>query len=44
MKKTYIEPYMEVMTLNYEGVLASSFLGESFMGEDTKEEEVIEGD
>lgn len=44
MKKTYIEPYMEVMTLNYGVVLAGSFLGKDFMGEDTKEEDVIEGD
>lgn len=44
MKKTYIEPYMEVMTLNYGVVLAGSFLGKDFMGEDTKEDEVIEGD
>ena len=44
MKKTYIEPYMEVMTLNYGVVLAGSYLGDGFMGKDTKEEETIEGD
>ena len=44
MKKTYIEPNIEVLVLKMQNVIATSYFGQSFMDGDTQDGETIEGD
>ena len=44
MKKTYIEPNIEVLFLNMQNIIATSVFGSEYIGTDTTSEETIEGD
>ena len=44
MKKTYIEPNIEVIALNYGVVLAGSLFGQEYVGNDITGDETVEGD
>ena len=44
MKKAYIEPNIEVLFLNMQNIIATSFFGSDYMGSDTQNNDEIEGD
>lgn len=44
MKKTYIEPNIEVLFLDMQNIVATSVFGSDYFGKDTQDGETIEGD